>query len=324
MLGRLVNEALAAWSVAAPWGDTLPLFRQADWSFCNLECVISDHVPACLPVKAFHFRSDKKNVGALQAAGIKVVSVANNHCLDFGEEAMMDMLATLDDAGIRHAGAGANLEHAMRPARSVTEDATTISVLACTDNEPDWAAAIDKPGVWFVPISLEDPRAQQLLERVRKLQKISDLTLVSLHWGSNWGRIPGPGHRQLARALVDAGADLVFGHSSHVFRGLEVMKGSLIAYSAGNFIDDYAVDPEERNDESFLFSIEAQREGLTRLELVPTLITECTAALARGLDNVRVLKRMRRQCAALGTRMTVRDSKGTIILRPSLARVAHG
>lgn len=324
MLGRLVNVALQASPAAAPWGDTLATFREADWSFCNLECVISDHVPRRLPDKAFHFRSDRKNIGVLRAAGIKAVSVANNHCLDCGDDAMLDMLAVLDGAGICHAGAGANLEEAMRPGRFTCDDGTTIGLLACTDNEPDWAAAKERPGVWFVPTNLDDPRCLELLESVRALRMITDLAVVSLHWGSNWGRVPEPGHRQVARALVNAGADLVFGHSCHVFRGLEVLDRSLIVYSAGNFIDDYAVDPCERNDESFLFSIEAGCNGLSRLVLIPTLISDRTAVLAQGLDAARILQEMGSLCARYGTPLTIRQRMGTVGLQTRRARVSHG
>lgn len=324
MLGRLVNQALRTWPPEGPWGDTLPFFRQADWSFCNLECVISDHVPSRLPDKAFHFRSDRKNVGVLQAASIDTVSIANNHCLDFGPDAMLDMIATLNEAGIGHAGAGSDLEQAMRPAVSTGRDGTTIGVLACTDNEPEWAARVDQPGVWFVPADLKDPRTQELLERVRALKKIAGLTCVSLHWGSNWGRAPEPGHRQLALALVDAGADVVFGHSCHVFRGVEVRNGSLIVYSAGNFIDDYAIDAYERNDESFLFSVDANRRSLDRLKLVPTLISECKAVIAEDLDAARILKQMRRQCARLETQMTISGSIGMVTIQPSLAEGSQG
>jgi poly-gamma-glutamate capsule biosynthesis protein CapA/YwtB (metallophosphatase superfamily) len=324
MLGRLVNQALQDWPPAAPWGDTLPLLQRAQWRFCNLECVISDHVPSRLPDKTFHFRSDRKNVAVLQAAGIDAVSIANNHCLDFGQEAMLDMIATLDAEGICHAGAGANLEQAMRPALSVTEDGATIGVLACTDNEPDWAAGIDEPGVWFVPTKLEDSRAQDLVERVSLLRRTSGLVLVSLHWGSNWGRVPEPGHRELAWALVDAGADVVFGHSCHVFRGVEERKGSLIVYSAGDFIDDYAIDPNERNDESFLFSIQAERDELPRLDLIPTLIRDCQASLAGGSDADRILKKIQRQCRSLGTQITAEQSQGFVRMEPSLAEVSHG
>lgn len=95
-------------------------------------------------------------------------------------------------------------------------------------------------------------------------------------------------------------------------------------YSAGNFIDDYAVDPQERNDESFLFSIEAQGDRRNGLKLVPTMIGDCRAELAWGLDSARILKQTQRRCGRLGTRVTVRESKGVIPLGRSLARVSHG
>jgi poly-gamma-glutamate capsule biosynthesis protein CapA/YwtB (metallophosphatase superfamily) len=324
MLGRLVNETLRTCGPAFPWGDTLPLIRQADWSFCNLECVVSDRVPSHLPNKTFQFRSDRKNAAVLKAAGIDAVSVANNHSLDFGEDAMLDMLAILDAEGIGHAGAGVTLEEAMRPALSMTRDGTRIGVLACTDNEPDWAAGPNKPGVWFVPPGLDDTRAQQLLERVRRLQPLTDLVVVSLHWGSNWGRLPESGHQELARGLAAAGAHIVFGHSCHVFRGVEVHDGSPIVYSAGNFIDDYSVDAEERNDQSFLFVVETERAGLVRVRLTPTVISECQALLARGRGAAEILRKMQGVCARLGTHLTIAGGGGTILLPAAEAATAHG
>jgi poly-gamma-glutamate synthesis protein (capsule biosynthesis protein) len=324
MLGRLVNETLRTCGPAFPWGDTLPLIRQADWSFCNLECVVSDRVPSHLPNKTFQFRSDQKNAAVLKAAGIDTVSVANNHSLDFGEDAMLDMLAILDAEGIGHAGAGATLEEAMRPALSMTRDRTRIGVLACTDNESDWAAGPNTPGVWFVPSGLDDTRAQQLLERVRRLKPLTDLVVVSLHWGSNWGRLPESGHQELARALVAAGTDLVFGHSCHVFRGVEVHDGSPIVYGAGNFIDDYAVDKEERNDQSFLFILEAESTGLAKVRLTPTVITGRQALLAQGRESVEILRTMRGLCAGLGTRLTIAGGEGAIVLPAAEAAAAHG
>ena len=99
MLGRLVNRALREAPPEFVWGDVLPLLRAADLRFCNLECVVSDRIPERLPAKAFHFRSDAKNVAALSAAGMDVVSCANNHSLDYGTEAMLDMIRLLDATG---------------------------------------------------------------------------------------------------------------------------------------------------------------------------------------------------------------------------------
>src|SRR6516165_11066718 len=107
MLGRMVNEVLQHEPPEYPWGDTLTIFREVAWRVCNLECVLADSWdPTSLPSKAFHFRSDAKNVAVLQAAGIDTVSLANNHTLDFGERALSEMLDLLDHAGICRSGAG--------------------------------------------------------------------------------------------------------------------------------------------------------------------------------------------------------------------------
>src|SRR5882762_11252716 len=115
MLGRLVNQILTGTPPEYPWGDTLPILHQADWRFCNLECVISDWgEPWSVTPKVFHFRSDARNIAVLQTAHIDAVSLANNHTLDFEYTAMLDMLGLLDRAGIGHAGAGVNLTEAAR------------------------------------------------------------------------------------------------------------------------------------------------------------------------------------------------------------------
>ncbi|HZV49108.1 MAG TPA: CapA family protein [Candidatus Dormibacteraeota bacterium] len=316
MLGRLVNEALSGTPPEWPWGDVLSLFQEADWRFCNLECVISDVVPPRLPDKAFHFRSEARNVAALRAA-VDVVSCANNHSLDFGPEAMLDMLRLLDRARIGHAGAGADLEEAARPAISTARDGTRVAVIACTDNEPDWAATLRAPGLYYVPIDPRHPAARGLLDRVRRVRHLADLTVVSLHWGSNWGDEPEPGHRELAAELTEAGADLVVGHSSHVVRGIEVRAGKPVLYSAGDFIDDYAVDPVARNDRSVVFLVETGPGGPRRVRLRPSVIERCRARLARDDEADPILERMRRLCQRLGTHLEVREREGLIEIAPA-------
>src|SRR5260370_39803200 len=102
MLGRLVNQVLKGEGPAYPLGDTLPLFRSSDFRICNLECVLSDRgQPWSAIPKVFHFRSDSKNVAVLRAAGIDMVSIANNHVLDYENDALFDMLSALETAGIQ-------------------------------------------------------------------------------------------------------------------------------------------------------------------------------------------------------------------------------
>ncbi|MDR6507919.1 CapA family protein [Arthrobacter oryzae] len=301
MLGRLVNQRLKTAAPGFPWGDTLPVLDQADIRFANLECVLADSgTPQ--PGKVFHFRSDTRNVAVLTAAGINAVSLANNHVLDYGAEALSETLPVLDSNGILHAGAGPDQDYARRPAvRRVGQ--TAVGFIAFTDNQPDWEAGPQRPGVHYVPAddsARHDPRVRDLLALVSRTKARVDLLVVSAHWGGNWGAEVPPGHRRLGKALVDAGSDLVFGHSAHIFRGVEIHRGRPIIYSAGDFIDDYAVDAEERNDQSFIFCVEFSGGVPVRLRLHPTVITGFQARLA-GKSAQRIATRMQGLCARLGT-----------------------
>jgi poly-gamma-glutamate capsule biosynthesis protein CapA/YwtB (metallophosphatase superfamily) len=312
MLGRLVNGALCYTLPSFPWGNVLPLLRNADWRCCNLECVVSDVVPDRLPEKVFHFRSDARNVAVLKAAEIDAVSNANNHSLDFGPEAMLDMLRHLDEAGIAHAGAGANLAEASQAALHMTRAGTRIALVGCTDNEPGWAAGEQTPGVHHVDCDSGHPSALALAAQVRHLRSLADIVIVSLHWGGSRGWRPPFEHRMLGRELIQAGADVVFGHSSHVFRGIEVVGRGAIIYSAGNFIDDYAVDEVERNDWSFLFSLRVVDGQVVRLELRPTVIRSFQARLAEPPTAVQILGMMRELCEELGTPVELAGGEAVI------------
>lgn len=302
MLGRLVNEALKVKGASWPWGDTLALFKTADWRCCNLECVLSDIEPPFFRgPKVFRFRSDAKNVQVLQAARINAVGLANNHTLDFEEEALLEMLNLLDRTGIARAGAGRDWEEASRPA--ITRAAgQRLALFSFTDNEPGWEAGEKKPGVYYLPMDPTDSLARQLLKRVRSVRKNVDLLLVSVHWGSNWGSLPEMGHPEMARALIDAGVDVVLGHSCHILRGVEIYRGRPIFYSCGDFVDDYAVDPVERNDHSCLFLLDLDRGGaLQRLRLYPTVIQGFQARRAKPHEAAGIGRMMIRLSRALGT-----------------------
>ncbi|KIS25863.1 capsular biosynthesis protein [Arthrobacter sp. SPG23] len=301
MLGRLVNQQLRSVPPAFPWGDTLPVLAQGDIRFANLECVLAD-AGTPQPGKVFHFRSDVRNAAVLAAAAIDAVSLANNHVLDYGTDAFRETLPALDRRGILHAGAGPDLEAAQRPA-IMRAGPAAVGLIAFTDNQPDWEAGPHRPGVYYVPTDGRqqgDARVRDLLALVRRSKARADLLVVSAHWGGNWGADVPSAHRDLGRALVDAGADVVFGHSAHVFRGVELYRGRPLIYSAGDFIDDYAVDPEERNDQSFIFCLETAGAVPVRLQLHPTVIAGFQARLA-GKSSRHIGVRMQGLSAQLGT-----------------------
>ncbi|MFX1821378.1 CapA family protein [Pseudarthrobacter sp. CC4] len=311
MLGRLVNDHLQTVAPAYPWGDTLPVLRRADLRIANLECVLADGgKPA--PGKVFTFRTDLKNVRSLLLAQIDLVSLANNHVLDYGTDALQEMLPTLDRHGILHAGAGTDLTSAARPA-VCRVGGTAVGFVAFTDNQPEWEAAPGTPGVYYVPVTTHGQRVDQLLALLRRAKARVQLLIVSAHWGGNWGSDAPPEHRALARQLVEAGADVVFGHSPHVFRGVEVYRGRPIIYSAGDFVDDYAVDPEERNDLSFIFLMETDGGTPRALRLFPTIIAGFRVRLAvRSARDT--ADRMARLCGDLGTGSSWNAGEGCLEL----------
>jgi poly-gamma-glutamate synthesis protein (capsule biosynthesis protein) len=172
--------------------------------------------------------------------------------------------------------------------------------MAFTDNEPEWEADM-RPGVHYVPLEPQDRRFGRLLVTIDEAKRANGMVIVSAHWGPNWGYAPLEEHARAAHLFIDAGADIVCGHSSHVVRGIEIYRNRPILYSCGNFIDDYAVDEVERNDESCVFCLDYEGEVLQQILLVPTMIEGFQATLARGVDRARIAKKTRTLCASLNT-----------------------
>lgn len=299
MLGRLVNRALTRVPPEHVWGETLPVLRGADAVVCNLECVIADGGRP-QPGKTFTFRSNAAHAAILSAGNVAAVSLANNHALDYGTDAMLECLALLDARGIAHAGAGPTLDAAQRPA-VFSAAGTTVALIACTDNEPGWAAGPHHPGVFYVPIEVRDHRFEALREIVSTARPGADVVIVSVHWGPNWGYEPPPEHVEAARVLIDAGADVIFGHSPHVFRGIGVYRERPVLYGAGDFVDDYAVDPGERNDQSFMYVCGVLDGRVRSLTLIPTIIRNFRAVRAAGAERAAIEWKMARLCKGLGT-----------------------
>jgi poly-gamma-glutamate synthesis protein (capsule biosynthesis protein) len=301
MLGRLMNDAVGRWGPAYPWGDTLPLLRACDLRLINLECVIAESgEPWTRTSKVFHFRAAPAAMECLRQAQIDCVSLANNHVLDYGEAAFAEMLGRLKEAGIAYAGAGRNLAEASHPALLEAAE-IRIAVLAFTDNQPEWAAAPARPGVRFVPVS--DDGAASLADAVAAARSRADVLICSAHWGPNMRLRPPEEFKRFARRLIDLGVDLFHGHSAHVFQGIEVYRGKPILYDTADYVDDYAVDPELRNDRSFLFQVTFSRSGVTQIDLLPVLISQCQVNRATGRDFEETCATMRKLAAELGTEL---------------------
>ncbi len=304
MLGRGVDVALRQLGPAYPWGNIRSLLRAADLAIINLECVIArSGRPWSRWPKPFHFRADPLAVSSLQLAGIDCVVLANNHVLDYEEKALLEMLDLLEQNGIAFTGAGRNAEEAVRPALMET-GGLRVGVVSFTDNEPGWAAKETTPGTNCIPISREERSLEPVREGIARARAAgADLVIFSIHWGPNMVERPSALFREFAHAVIAAGADVYHGHSAHVFQGIELHRGRPIIYDAGDFVDDYAVDPELRNDWGLLFRLRLDGARIRQIELVPLVIGRCQVNLAIGSEREAIAERIRALSAEMGTQV---------------------
>src|SRR5215210_529105 len=316
MLGRNVAEALSyRMRPEEPWGDVMPLLNDSDLRIINLECAITDNKrPWTRTPKVFHFRTPSSAVETLRTARIDACSLANNHTLDFEEQGLLDTLKHLDAAGILHAGVGRNREEAAEPAiLIVPPDRQRVALLAFTDNEPPFAAGTNRPGTNYLPVSLRPDvltRVERAVSNVRGMG--ADTIIFSNHWGPNMVQRPKAVFRRFARAVIDLGVDIYYGHSAHVFQGEEIYRGKPILYDTGDFIDDYAVNRELRNDWSFFFRVSVAEGRFERLDLTPVKLSYAQVDLATGGERETILNRMEGLSAEMGTVFTHRE--GSLVL----------
>jgi poly-gamma-glutamate synthesis protein (capsule biosynthesis protein) len=317
MLGRLVADRLDP--AEQVWSDELTeLCRSCDAVVCNLECCISDDGTRTTRIrgKPFFFRAPPAAVAALAAVGARAVSLANNHALDYEERALGDTLDHLAAAGIASAGAGRTVEAARQGAVVAAGD-LRLGVLSVTDHPAEYAAGPHAPGVAFAQLGHRLP--DWVRHELERLRAEADLVLAFPHWGPNMATEPGPGRRRIARELIAAGADVVAGHSAHVFHGIERIDARPVLYDLGGALDDYAVDAALRNDLGLLALW--RPAGEREIELVGLELGFCETHLARGGAADWIAARITDACDALGTEVERLDEQ-RFALRPPGAPAA--
>jgi poly-gamma-glutamate capsule biosynthesis protein CapA/YwtB (metallophosphatase superfamily) len=312
MLGRKVAEELARRSprsLVSP--EVVAAAHEADLLVLNLECSISERGrPWPDRQKPFFFRAPPAAVELLAYLGVDCVTLANNHALDYCEEALLDTFEHLEAAGIAWVGAGADGGQARAPV-VLEGGGLRLGVVAFTDHPAEFAAASDRPGVAFA--RLQDGLPGWVEAAIAQLE--TDAVLATPHWGPNMTTAPVPHVVRAASALVEAGATIVAGHSAHVFHGVQ----GRILYDLGDFLDDYAVDPVLRNDIGLLFLVALEASGPVRLEALPLKLDFCSTKLARGDDAAWARQRFRTACAAFGVEVAEEDDRLVVDLASDAA-----
>ena len=229
----------------------------ADIMMANQEFVFSERGEP-MEDKQFTFRAAPRYVSMLTDMGIDIVSLANNHAMDYGREALADCFPALDNAGIRYVGAGENYERAKR-LEIIESGGKKVGILAASRVIPlaDWNAGAERSGMF----TAYDPAA--LLQEIREGKEKCDVLVVYVHWGEERAEFPEEYQVTMAHQYIDAGADAVIGAHPHVMQGIEYYKDRVIAYSLGNYIFS------PRTGDTALFSLKLKEDGTQEARLIP-------------------------------------------------------
>lgn len=306
-----------------PWGDGLDVLRELrpDARMINLETAVTTSEDA-LSGKGIHYRMNPANVACLTGAAIDCCVLANNHVLDWGQVGLHETLATLHAAGLRTAGAGRDLAEAAQPAVMEIDGRQRVLVFAFATPDSgapgSWSAGARSAGVNVLD-RLASRAADAVAADTARHRRAGDVVVVSMHWGGNWGFGIPPDQTAFAHRLVDAGgADIVWGHSSHHVKGIEVRGGKLILYGCGDLINDYegiSGHGEYRGDLSLMYfpEIDASTGSLRSLRMAAMRMRRfrLERADAQGVDWL--LATLNRESRALHTSAAV-DGRGLLAL----------
>jgi poly-gamma-glutamate synthesis protein (capsule biosynthesis protein) len=303
------------------WGDAVEVFERERprAKIINLETAIT-RSDTPWQSKDVHYKMNPDNIASLTTAGVDCCALANNHMLDWGIPGLLETLDTLDQAKIKHTGAGRNLLAARAPAIVETGQGTRVIVFSLgsisSGIPAEWAARENRPGLHMIESQPEDP-VRLLAKQSSAIKQQGDIVVVSIHWGSNWGyKIPSS-EKGLAHRLIDAGVDIVHGHSSHHVKAIEVYKGRLILYGCGDFFNDYeGIGGYEgfRGDLSLMYfaDINSVTGKLLALRMIPSQIRRFRLNRASAVDSQWLADLLNREGQRFDT--TVQRSGGDTLM----------
>jgi poly-gamma-glutamate synthesis protein (capsule biosynthesis protein) len=245
------------------FGPVADVLRSADLTMVNLETAVTDRgVPE---PKEFHFRTTPRAFNALQGAGIDVVTLANNHTLDYGRIGLLDTLEAAKRAGFPVFGAGRNAAEAYAPWMTTVQGVrvATLGFMQVHELEVPWAAQDNRPGI---AEAFDKARA---LAAVRAARQQADLVIVFNHWGTQGVACANAEQKAFAAALSAAGADIIVGSHAHVLQGSGWLGHTFVAYGMANFLwwgNSYSI-------ETGVLRLTVRGRSVVKKEFLPALVS---------------------------------------------------
>jgi poly-gamma-glutamate synthesis protein (capsule biosynthesis protein) len=234
------------------------------------------------PVQDPHvtFRAAPRTLDVLKAIGVKVVSLGNNHMLDYGAAALAETLEHLDAAGIRWVGAGRNYTEANAPLLLECNGRRLAFLSYVFIYSANTRMATSRSA------GVSDHRLRRILPQIRELREAGYDVIVTIHWGFEYKFFPLPYQMRQARRMIDAGACLILGHGPHYPQGIEEYGGRDIVYSLGNFIFD---EPHKFANRSFVYRAEIDQSGdLRSRRVLPVHLERHVPHLVSGAQKRRL------------------------------------
>jgi len=298
MLAREVGRHIEAAPHEFALTDVRGLLRSFDLVCLNLESpVATGGRPDPTQDPHVTFRAHPDALQVVRNLGATMVALGNNHVLDYGEAALSETIEHLDEAGLRHAGAGRNYAEANRPLLMDCGGRQIAFLSYCFIYSANTRMATRTRG------GVSDHRLHTIVPRIRELARSGRDVIVSCHWGYEYCLYPLPYQMRIARRLVDAGARLVLGHGPHYPQGIEDYGGGKIVYSLGNFIFD---EPHKFSNRSFVYGVEIDRSGRPRTdEIHPVHLRGHVPYMVEGAER----GRLERLIANLGARYAEKDRR---------------
>lgn len=298
MLSRTVGLKIKNNSIYYPFELTRGITSAADLTFGNLETTLAT-TGERLPGKGIWFRAVPEAAEGLKDAGFDVLSLANNHILDYDTPALIETMEVLEQKHIGYVGAGRNLEQARRPI-IVIKDGIRVGFLAYNEfYNYFWSYSYKRTFEATDDIAGTAPMEEDIIEEdIKNLKDICDIVVVSPHWGIEESNRVVAAQQQLAHRMIDWGADMVLGHHPHVLQGIEIYKGKPIVYSLANFVFD---QNDENNKESMILEIFTKDSAITELHAYPIYIAEKgRPELAMGSKRDHILEKILKLSRDLG------------------------
>jgi poly-gamma-glutamate capsule biosynthesis protein CapA/YwtB (metallophosphatase superfamily) len=299
MMDSVIGDYIQKFGVMYPWKDVAPVFANADLTSVNLETSVSTRGVTSKP-KGYGFRSHPSTVQGLRDSGVDFVSLANNHSLDYGIDAMVDTLAILDENGIAYAGAGLTIQKAEQ-LTTIQRNGLKIGFLSYTSIIPHakWIAKDNQAGI----AALKNIELSRILKHIQEQNNQCDILVVVLHWGIEHSNQVETWQRNVAKQMIEHGADVIVGHHPHVLRGIEFYQNKPILYSTGNFI---FLKRDEKAGHSAIFEITLNKAGFIDGKLIPIHIQYGKANLLRTNSALyhQIISNMKQLSNPLGTSIT--------------------